>query len=505
MDVTMTWGNFINVIIIAVGIGVCGLSVMQVSSGIHIRTEVKKYFQLFFSLIIIYISMHLTRQMLDGQSGQGIHIAIMTVTFIEFLVSGFMVYMISMLILFVADPPEHKMAVARYYMVVLIVHVVLLIISQFTDLFYYFDSVNTYHRGSGYILSNLSAILLLISNMVLLVRYRDKISRRIAIAFWIYMLAPLVAIGIQAVASTIQFIIMATVGAAVYMYSAIVREQTERYEAQQKEAGRLETELSMATRIQADTLPNIFPAFPERDDFNIYASMNPAKEVGGDFYDFFLIDEDHLGIVIADVSGKGVPAALFMMISKILVQNYASMGLEPKQVLESVNRQICLNNREEMFVTVWFGSLNLKTGRLLAANAGHEYPVLKKPGEHFELIKDKHGFVIGGMEGMKYSQYELQMDPGAKLFLYTDGVAEATNAREELFGTDRMVEALRLAENDSPKEVLDMVHAAVDSFVKDAPQFDDLTMLCVEFVGREQAAGTEKKEKAAGTEKTEQA
>ena len=494
MDVTMTWGNFINVIIIAVGIGVCGLSVMQVSSGIHIRPEVKKYFQLFFSMIIIYISMHLTRQMMDGQAGQGIHVAIMTVTFIEFLVSGFMAYMISMLILFVANPPEHKKAVEKYYLVLLIIHAVLLIISQFTDLFYYFDSTNTYHRSPGYILSNLAIILLLLSNIVFLVRYRDNIPRRIAIAFWIYILAPLVAIGIQAMMSDIQFIILATVGAAVYMYSAIIREQTERYEAQQKEAGRLETELSMATRIQADTLPNIFPAFPERDDFNIYASMNPAKEVGGDFYDFFLIDDKHLGIVMADVSGKGVPAALFMMISKILVQNYASMGLEPKKVLENVNRQICLNNREEMFVTVWFGSLNLESGKLVAANAGHEYPVLKKPGEHFELIHDKHGFVIGGMEGMKYSQYELQMDPGAKLFLYTDGVAEATNAENELFGTDRMVEALRLAEEDSPKQVLEMVHAAVDSFVKEAPQFDDLTMLCLEYIGREQGEETTKQE-----------
>ena len=484
MDISMTWGNFINVIIIAVGVGVCGLSVMQVSSGIHIRPEIKKYFQLFFSLIIIYISMHLTRQMMDGQAGNGVHVAIMAVTFIEFLASGFMAYMISMLILFVTNPDRGKDKVGIYYLVLLGVHVVLLIISQFTDLFYYFDSVNSYHRGSGYILSNLASILLLVSNIVLIVRYRERIPRRIAIAFWIYIVAPLVAIGLQAIMTSIQFIILATVAAAIYMYSAIIREQTERYEDQQKEANRLDTELSMATRIQADTLPNIFPAFPERDEFNIYASMKPAKEVGGDFYDFFLIDNDHLGIVMADVSGKGVPAALFMMISKILVQNYASMGLEPKKVLENVNRQICKNNREDMFVTVWFGSLDLNTGKLMAGNAGHEYPVLKKPDGHFELIKDKHGLVIGGMDGVRYSQYELQMDPGAKLFIYTDGVAEATNAQEELFGTDRMVHALQLAENDSPKEILEMVDAAVNSFVGDAPQFDDLTMLCIEFVGR---------------------
>jgi len=484
MDISMTWANFINVIIIAIGVGVCGLSVMQVSSGIHIRPEVKKYFQLFFSLIIIYITMHLTRQMMDGQAGKGVHVAIMIVTFIEFLASGFVAYLISLLILFVTRPDNAGKKIAIYYLVLLGVHCVLLIISQFTDLFYYFDSVNTYHRSSGYILSNLASILMLISSMVLLIRYRDRVPRRIAIAFWIYLLAPLAAIGLQAMISGVQFIILATVGAAIYMYSTIIREQTERYEEQQKEANRLDTELTMATRIQADTLPNIFPAFPDREEFNIYASMKPAKEVGGDFYDFFLIDDDHLGIVMADVSGKGVPAALFMMISKILVQNYASMGLEPKEVLANVNRQICKNNREDMFVTVWFGSLNLSTGKLMAGNAGHEYPVLKKPDGHFELVKDKHGLVIGGMDGVKYSQYELQLDPGAKLFIYTDGVAEATNAANELFGTERMVEALRLAEEDSPKEILEMVDAAVESFVGEAPQFDDLTMLCIEFVGR---------------------
>ena len=483
MGISMTFGNFINVIIIAVGVGVCGLSVMQVSSGIHIRPEVKRYFQLFFSLIIIYISMHLIRQMLDGQPGNAVHVVIMIVTFIEFLVSGLMAYMISMLILFVTNPDKRKQ-IGYYYLALVIIHTILLIISQFTDLFYYFDATNTYHRGSGYILSNLASILLLLSNVVLLIKYRERVPRRIAIAFWIYIIAPLVAIGIQAILTQVQFIIIATVGAAIYMYFAIIREQTERYEKQQKEANRLDTELSMATRIQADTLPNIFPAFPERDEFNIYASMKPAKEVGGDFYDFFLIDNDHLGLVMADVSGKGVPAALFMMISKILVQNYASMGLEPKEVLEKVNHQICKNNREDMFVTVWFGSLNLVTGKLMAGNAGHEYPVLKKPDGHFELIKDKHGLVIGGMDGVRYSQYELQMDPGSKLFIYTDGVPEATNAENELFGTDRMVEALNLADDKSPQEIMEMVDAAVESFVGDAPQFDDLTMLCIEFVGR---------------------
>ena len=249
------------------------------------------------------------------------------------------------------------------------------------------------------------------------------------------------------------------------------------------EKERIGTELALATRIQADMLPNIFPAFPERPEFDIYATMTPAKEVGGDFYDFFLIDDDHLGLVMADVSGKGVPAALFMMISKILVQNYAMTGRGPAEVLQAVNEQICSNNREEMFVTVWFGILDTRTGKIVAANAGHEYPALMPAGGRFELVKDKHGFVIGGMDGMRYKEYELELKPGAKLFLYTDGVPEATDANQELFGTDRMLAVLNVDAAAVPKEVLKQVRSAVDGFVKDAEQFDDLTMLCLEYRG----------------------
>ena len=257
------------------------------------------------------------------------------------------------------------------------------------------------------------------------------------------------------------------------------------------EKERIGTELALATRIQADMLPNIYPAFPDRPEFDIYATMTPAKEVGGDFYDFFLIDDDHLGLVMADVSGKGVPAALFMMISKILVQNYAMTGRSPAEVLRAVNDQICSNNREEMFVTVWFGVLDLKTGKITAANAGHEYPAVMLSGGRFELIKDKHGFVIGGMEGIRYKEYELTLTPGSRLFLYTDGVPEATDAQNEMFGTDRMLAALNERPDAAPETILHIVRAAVDGFVKDAEQFDDLTMLCVEYQGLKEEKSNE--------------
>ena len=250
------------------------------------------------------------------------------------------------------------------------------------------------------------------------------------------------------------------------------------------EKERIGTELALATRIQADMLPNIFPAFPEREEFDVYATMSPAKEVGGDFYDFFLIDDTHLGLVIADVSGKGVPAALFMMISKILVQNYAMTGRSPAQVLKAVNDQICSNNREEMFVTVWFGILDTVTGELTAASAGHEYPAILQAGGKFELVKDKHGLVIGAMSGIRYREYTLMLKPGAKLFLYTDGVPEATDAYHVMFGTERMLEALNSLPAGSPEQLLRRVQQAVDRFVGDAEPFDDLTMLCLEYKGK---------------------
>ena len=245
------------------------------------------------------------------------------------------------------------------------------------------------------------------------------------------------------------------------------------------EKQRIGTELALAQKIQTDMLPNIFPPFPERDDMDIYAYMKPAKEVGGDFYDFFLIDEDHLALVMADVSGKGIPAALFMMMSKILLNTNTMLSASPKDVLEKVNEQICRNNEEEMFVTVWLGILTLSTGHMVAANAGHEYPILRKPDGKFEIFKDRHSFVIGGMEGTRYCEYEMTLEKGGTLFLYTDGVAEAANEDDELFGTQRMLDALNQDPDADAYHLLDNMNNAVKDFVGDAPQFDDLTMLAI--------------------------
>ena len=262
-----------------------------------------------------------------------------------------------------------------------------------------------------------------------------------------------------------------------------MNEYIDRIERITVEKQRISVELDMARKIQIAALPNTFPAFPDRSEFDIYAMTEPAREVGGDFYDYFLIDDDHLGLVMADVSGKGIPAAMFMMNSKATVQNGAMRGESAAEVLTEANETICRSNKMEMFVTVWIGILEISTGKLTAANAGHEYPVLKRPDGSFELIKDKHGLVIGGMEGVRYKEYELQLEPGAKFFLYTDGIPEATDSENQMFGTQRMVDALNEDPDASPEDLIRNVRRAVGDFVLDAEQFDDMTMMCVEFRG----------------------
>ena len=243
-------------------------------------------------------------------------------------------------------------------------------------------------------------------------------------------------------------------------------------------------ELNTATQIQNGMVPNIFPAFPEREEFEVYASMDTAKEVGGDFYDFFLIDDTHLAIIMADVSGKGVPAALFMMASKILIGDRTLMGGTPAEILQFVNDRICSNNEAEMFVTVWLGILNIETGILTASNAGHEYPVIRRKDGNYQLFKERHGLAVGCMEGIAYKNYEVKLNKGDAIFLYTDGVPEASDADMEQFGVERMLQALNIHPDDAPEEILATVKKEVDGFVGDAVQFDDITMLCLKFFGK---------------------
>lgn len=247
------------------------------------------------------------------------------------------------------------------------------------------------------------------------------------------------------------------------------------------EKERIGTELDIAKNIQASMLPCIFPAFPDRQEFDIYATMNPAKEVGGDFYDFFMVDERHLAIVVADVSGKGVPAALFMVIGKTLIKDHTQPDRDLGEVFTEVNELLCEANSEGLFITAFEGVLDLVNGEFCFVNAGHEIPYICRKDENFEPYKIKAGFVLAGMEGIRYRCGSIQLEPGDKIFQYTDGVTEATNAANELFGMNRLTDVLQKYAALSPTALLPEIKGAIDAFVGDAPQFDDITMLCLEY------------------------
>lgn len=247
------------------------------------------------------------------------------------------------------------------------------------------------------------------------------------------------------------------------------------------EKERIGAELSIATQIQANMLPGIFPAFPDKTEFDIYATMNPAKEVGGDFYDFFMVDESHLAVVMADVSGKGVPAALFMVIGKTLIKDHTQPGSDLGEVFTKVNNLLCESNSEGLFITAFEGVLDLVTGEFTFVNAGHEIPFICKKDGRYEPYKIRAGFVLAGMEGIRYKCGTMQLSPGDRLFQYTDGVTEATDKDGRLYGMGRLGEILTQNAALPPMELLGKIKEDIDVFVGDAPQFDDITMLCLEY------------------------
>ena len=266
---------------------------------------------------------------------------------------------------------------------------------------------------------------------------------------------------------------------------------------------RIEQELELARTIQDSALPKNF-VFP-RKDFEICAVMDPAREVGGDFYDFFFVDRNRIALVIADVSGKGIPAALFMMRAKTAIRGMAEAGGEPAEILVKTNSILCEGNDAEMFVTVWLGIADLRTGLVKCANAGHEYPAVRRAGGGYELLKDRHGLALAAMDGMKYREYELQLNPGDRLFVYTDGVPEAINDGMEQYGTERMIRALDAAGNGPLSEALSAVQADLAAYVGDRDQFDDITMLNFAYIGFGKAVeGTDTLTVEARTENLEQ-
>ncbi len=255
------------------------------------------------------------------------------------------------------------------------------------------------------------------------------------------------------------------------------------------EKQRIASELDVATHIQTSMLPCIFPAFPEYREFDVFASMLPAREVGGDFYDFFMVDEKHLAIVMADVSDKGVPAALFMVIGKTLIKDHTSPDEDLGEVFSKVNNLLCESNSEGLFITAFEGVLNLETGEFRFVNAGHEMPFIYRAGGVFAPEKIRPGFVLAGMENVKYKSGSLMLGEGDKIFQYTDGVTEATNAEKALYGMERLGESLNRVREKTSKEIIESVKADIDTFVGEAPQFDDITMLCLTFKAKRKGEG----------------
>ena len=247
------------------------------------------------------------------------------------------------------------------------------------------------------------------------------------------------------------------------------------------EKERIGAELNVATHIQSSMLPSIFPAFPNDKRFDIYATMDPAKEVGGDFYDFFMIDEKHIAVVVADVSGKGIPAALFMVIGKTLIKDHTGIKKDLSNVFYEVNNLLCESNSENLFITAFEAVINIETGHFTYVNAGHEMPFIYKRGKEWTAYPMKPGFVLAGMENMKFTTGDFYLEPGDKIFQYTDGVTEATNINNELYGMDRLKAALDANSDKKVSELLPAIKADIDKFVGSAPQFDDITMLGFEF------------------------
>ena len=366
----------------------------------------------------------------------------------------------------------------RVYFTGLIVALGMRVLNLFTGIYFTVDAMGVYHRSVLHPVSNVYTYLTLIATLVVVWVERKRLKTVQLVTFFMYVLFPLFVglcsiffYGVSITNASIMLIIL-----LMYCMFNVV---------QGREQLMADKDLAMAASIQENMLPQIFPPYPERDEFDLFASMTPAKEVGGDFYDFFLVDEDHLAMVIADVSGKGVPAALFMMVSKALIKNRTMADCSDlSKVFGQVNDQLCEGNKVEMFVTAWLGVLTISTGELRTVNAGHEYPAVSRQGGAFELLKDTHGLPLATMEGMTYREESFLLMPGDTLYVYTDGVVEAVTESRERFGMERMLEALNRNCQASPKELDRAVRETIQTFIGKTPQFDDVTMLCIKYTGK---------------------
>lgn len=353
------------------------------------------------------------------------------------------------------------------------------IINIFTGMYFYIDPNGMYKRGPLYSLCVVYGLIVLACVVAVVIAERKHLQAYRIAAISLYIVVPFLAVLVNLVVYGISLNAATTMIVITLMYCIINVNQG-------KEKAAADRDLTVASSIQKNILPMTFPYLPERKEFDIYATMTPAKEVGGDFYDFFMIDDDHIALVIADVSGKGIPAALFMMVSRTLIKNQtqsASSNKDPRDILSVVNDRLCEGNEMELFVTAWLGIVTLSTGQLEYASAGHEYPAISSGGGDFFILKDKNSPPLATMEGLRIRGGSIDLKNGDVVFVYTDGVTEATNDDGELFGLDRMIDALNIDKNAELKDIDSNVRTAIDEFIIDAPQFDDITMLSFRYTG----------------------
>ncbi len=350
----------------------------------------------------------------------------------------------------------------------------LILLSLFVPLFFQVDETGMYRRTAYFPLIFVMIVPVLFGIMAGIITSGSSKKDKLIVSSFIGL--PMIVFLLTLIKEEISMSEPTMFVSIMIIYFMLINERGKKLAA-------TETELRMANNIQAAMIPHIFPAFPDRPEISLYASMNPARDVGGDFYDFFLIDDEHLAFLIADVSDKGVPAALFMMAAKILINYRARKGGTPAEILTDINEQIVRDNESKMFVTIWMGILNVNSGLLTCSNAGHEYPAVCTADRMFRIFRDKHGLCVGAMKNIRYRDYELHLNPGDKIFVYTDGVPDANDSAGQFYGLERLEATLNRLSGENPENILHGILKDVDAFTKGAAQFDDLTMLCLEYKG----------------------
>ena len=360
----------------------------------------------------------------------------------------------------------------RIMLVALAFSLIINLLNLFIPLCYYVDEGGRFVEADGYFLIFLFPVLFVVNEVFIIVKSRaSKADKIVMVICFVCSIAGFMISSIEDLS-----LFPDPMSISVLMVYVIVISN------RSIDLAVTRADLNTAAKIQTDVLPRKFPAFPDRTEFDLFASMTPAREVGGDFYDFFLTDEDHLALVIADVSGKGIPAAMFMMSAKSLIQAQMLAGQDPAAALKNVNRQLS-KGKSHMFVTVWLAVVELSTGKGISCNAGHEAPGIRRSGEAFQLLKYPHNLVVGALKKTEYKNREFTLHPGDCLFVYTDGIPEAINGSNEFFGEERLTKALNEDETSDPEEIIRHVHDAVNRFTDHTPQFDDITMLCCRYNG----------------------